>query len=142
MKLADVKDEADRILEEWDDICNQLGLTHFIYLGTCLGFYREQGYIKWDEDLDVGVLVNEQQIDTLAKELLEHGYTTEDGECKNKHWYKNGVLLDIWTSFPRDIIYLQAFDEVDYNGRTYNMPRPVEEYLEAEYGNWRVPDRK
>lgn len=129
---------ADKILKEWDEICKDLNIPHFLYLGTCLGFYRDGGYIKNDEDIDVGILGGEKNVEKLAEKLIQHGFTTED-EYKNKHWYKNGIMLDIWSYFAEFQDFLESFDEVRYKGRVYNIPHPVEEYLEKEYGNWKIP---
>lgn len=135
------KEVADKILEEWDDICKELNIPHFLWLGTCLGFYRDGGYIEGDEDLDVGVLVDNQGRKKLAEKLVKHGFTTEQEPYKNKHWHKNGIFLDIWSFFHDWTEFLESFDQVTYKGRIYNVPHPVEEYLEKEYGNWGVPEK-
>lgn len=136
--ISQVKHIADAILEEWDDACKELGIPHFLYLGTCLGFYRDRGYIKFDEDIDVGILGGEENLKKLADKLLERGFVTK-GEPEFKHWSKNGIFLDIWFQFPEFKEFLETFDEITYNSRVYSMPHPVEQYLEKEYGNWRIP---
>ncbi len=41
------------ILEKFDEICKKHGLVYYAYYGTLLGAVRHQGFIPWDDDLDV-----------------------------------------------------------------------------------------
>ena len=39
----DAKERSDKLLEDWDDVCIELNIPHFLVLGTCLGFHRDKG---------------------------------------------------------------------------------------------------
>jgi lipopolysaccharide cholinephosphotransferase len=41
------------MLDIFDEICRQEGLTYWLDHGTLLGAVRERGFIPWDDDLDV-----------------------------------------------------------------------------------------
>lgn len=41
------------ILDEFDSFCKKHNLTYFLTAGSCLGAIRHQGFIPWDDDLDV-----------------------------------------------------------------------------------------
>lgn len=52
-KLHEVQIE---ILDEIDRICKENNLTYFLVGGTMLGAVRHQGFIPWDDDVDIGML--------------------------------------------------------------------------------------
>lgn len=134
------KEEADKILEEFDDIAKSLNIRHFLFFGTCLGMVRDKGYIKGDNDIDVGVLCSKEDFSRLEKRLLENGFIEAEEFPCNQHFRKNNIQIDIWYRLgSEDKEFLKSFDKVTYNGRTYNIPHPVEDYLKYRYGNWRVP---
>ncbi|MBR2320406.1 MAG: LicD family protein [Clostridia bacterium] len=45
-----------RLLREFDRVCKQLNIPYVLYAGTLLGAVRHEGFIPWDDDLDVLML--------------------------------------------------------------------------------------
>jgi hypothetical protein len=41
------------ILKAIDQVCREHGLTYYLLAGTCLGAIRHQGFIPWDDDVDL-----------------------------------------------------------------------------------------
>ncbi len=41
------------MLAKFDQVCREYNLTYFVFYGTLLGAARHQGFIPWDDDIDV-----------------------------------------------------------------------------------------
>lgn len=44
------------LLKEFDRVCRQLDIPYMLFAGTMLGAVRHQGFIPWDDDIDVILL--------------------------------------------------------------------------------------
>lgn len=135
-----VKKEANKILEECDDICNNLNIVHFLWYGTCLGLVRDKTWIMTDRDIDVGIICSKEKYLELITQLKKKEYKKyEEGYLKNQ------LELDIYYKrFPKKSEkFLCTFEEITYNKRTYKVPSPVNEYLECIYGEtWKILRQK
>lgn len=141
------KEEANEILEDFANICDDLGVGYCLIGGICLGFYRDGGYIPTDDDIDVWVdceTTETEKYIIMMEELVKLKFIPHQPppDIRFIHFFRDGILLDIWSiSRPPQgtNIYLGPFDEIIYNGRAYNLPQPIEKYLERAYGeDWRI----
>jgi lipopolysaccharide cholinephosphotransferase len=41
------------ILDAFDEYCREHGLTYWLFFGTLIGAIRHQGFIPWDDDIDI-----------------------------------------------------------------------------------------
>lgn len=136
------KEDADAILQEFDDVATMLNIPHFLFHGTCVGLYLDGTYCATDPDIDVGVICSTEQRDVLFHHLFERGYIRNDTEQNldsgNWTFIKNELRLDVYFGkLPMD--FLKSFDSLEYKGRRYNLPSPIEDYLVMQYGaDWRT----
>ena len=50
-----VKELLAQMLRWFHDVCQEHGLRYYVLGGTMLGAVRHQGFIPWDDDVDVGM---------------------------------------------------------------------------------------
>ncbi len=53
LSADEIKSTELNILLEFDRICTEHNLDYVLAYGTCLGALRHQGFIPWDDDIDV-----------------------------------------------------------------------------------------
>ena len=53
--LAEAKKIMLNILNEFDKVCKEHGLIYWLTAGTLLGSVRHQGFIPWDDDIDIAM---------------------------------------------------------------------------------------
>lgn len=111
------------ILAEFDRVCKALDIPYVLFAGSMLGAVRHQGFIPWDDDLDVllfredydrllreGNTILDQELFFLQKEYSEHWpvffskLRMNNTACIEKYHPKDtqrhqGVYIDI---FPCD----------------------------------------
>ena len=44
------------ILADFKNVCEKYDLSYFVVYGTAIGAVRHQGFIPWDDDIDVAML--------------------------------------------------------------------------------------
>lgn len=64
------------ILREIDRVCSKCGITYWLDSGSLLGAVRHEGYIPWDDDVDIGMM--RQDLERF-KELFER-------ECREGYY--------------------------------------------------------
>ena len=75
-----------QLLEETDRICRKYDIRYMLFAGTLLGAVRHQGYIPWDDDVDVIMLRPEyERFLAAAEEEIDHGRFFLQKEY-SEHW--------------------------------------------------------
>ncbi len=153
---------AEALLKEAKQILDQLGLVFFLRHGTCLGAVRDNAFIEWDDDLDIGSVIGlygltEEHVRNAAVVFREHGFDaiiTENELNLSVNLTKSGTQID-WTCYRiiDDSIYQWPvvripvslhtdLKEIDFLGVNFLVPNPSEEYLALKYGpEWMIPKR-
>ncbi len=153
---------AEAVLKEAKEILDQLGLVFFLRHGTCLGAIRDQAFIGWDDDLDIGSIIGmhgltEPLVRQAAGVFEKHGFEVDvvDSDLHiSVDMKKSGTQMD-WTCYrviddhiyqwPAIQIPVSLYvdpREIDFLGEKFMVPNPPEEYLRLKYGpEWMIPKR-
>lgn len=51
--MTDIQEKQLQILIEFIRVCKKHGLKYYLFGGSALGAVRHQGFIPWDDDVDV-----------------------------------------------------------------------------------------
>ena len=71
------------LLHVIDRICSENGIRYWLAWGSCLGAMRHDGFIPWDDDLDIGLSVKDfkRLIKLLPRELPEDARLQVPADC-------------------------------------------------------------
>ena len=90
IKPGDVRKMQKKGLEMalfFDQFCQEHGLLYYMCGGCCIGAIRNQGFIPWDDDVDVFMPREDyERLKTLWRDTEEYSiqYTTEDYLTENQ----------------------------------------------------------
>ena len=70
-----------QIIKDIDTVCRNNGITYYLYGGSAIGAVRHQGFIPWDDDLDIIMTHdNYARFLAVAREQLPRGkYFVQEG---------------------------------------------------------------
>lgn len=77
--VKDIQGELLEIMKEIDAFCTEHHITYFACGGTCLGTVRHQGFIPWDDDMDICMPRRDY-------EKFIHYFSLK---CSDKYWIQN-----------------------------------------------------
>lgn len=159
-----LSNDAVRDLAKCCEVVENLKMKYRLSDGTILGIYRDGSLIPHDNDIDIDVLVSND----LNEKLIHDTFTSLGFRLGRKVYYQgriqqlayfNGKTHDIFDmifwypdrdqvvnyserNFERtqDLKYFQESSEIVFQGRSYPVPAPLEEWLEMRYGkDWKTP---
>ncbi len=148
---------------------DSIGVPFCLFLGTALGAYRDHDFAPGDiDDIDLAIHIDhfaryEQIRAAMAKVNLSEGSEFNGGVAPERSFRRiygpeinDRTKIDIFFISPRDgkmewafytdppqarvsSNFFSSFDTVEFYGTTYNIPSPIEAYLEENYGDWKTP---
>ena len=77
------------LLMQIDRVCKKNGIPYFVIGGTMLGAVRHNGFIPWDDDIDIGMLRDDyEKFSYIAEKELKEPYKLNTFKnCGNHHYY-------------------------------------------------------
>lgn len=78
--VADVQRVLLSMLKDVDAVCKKHDIPYFLNGGSALGAYRHQGFIPWDDDVDIAMLDSDYKrflavvVDELKDNYVVHAY--------------------------------------------------------------------
>jgi hypothetical protein len=155
----DVRD-GEKLLLEAKAVFDEHGIVFFLRQGTCLGAVRDQALIPWDDDLDLGSIIDmhgfsEDMIGPAVESLRAKGCYVEvlhDGLYTAVKIFKYRIRID-WQCYrvvkgtiahypgvPFPVRLFKELQGVDFLGTTFQVPNPPDDYLQYKYGpDWGTP---
>ncbi len=110
--LVDIQREQTRILKAFDAICREHDLRYSIEGGTLLGAYKYQGFVPWDDDIDVVMPREDYEKFLVIAQGIDNGMTV--------HTYKNDryMLLNYCKYRMKGTVYKERLnahlDQMDH----------------------------
>ena len=152
--------DAEKLLSEAKQIFDKHAVTFFLRQGTCLGAVRDHALIPWDDDLDLGSIIDlhgftVDAIEPTVESFRANGCYVEvlhEGLYTSVKIFKYRIRID-WQCYrvvkgtiahypgvPFPVSLFTELAEVDFIGDKYLVPSPPEEYLRYKYGpDWNTP---
>lgn len=147
------------IAKEIRRVCDENDIPYFLACGTFLGAVRHQGFIPWDDDMDIGMLRSDyERFCRIAPAKLDPKYvlqtwytdpnyslpfgkvikrgTTYLENKKSRKLKENGFYVDI---FPYDFAPEEPAELKDYVAKLLNIYRV--KLMKSGYRPWREDDR-
>ena len=158
------EEEVLRVTKDAIKGLEELGFTPFVYGGAPLGLHRDGELLFWDNDIDLGVLLDKTMDNKVFGKMLEDkfhpmGYTVIVGASPHgwgnfaKIGLTNGVHIDMKFFVPNGdkivfgggglpnypINWFKEFTTVPYKGVDLRIPKAIEAYLRYDFGsNWKT----
>ena len=99
-----LKEYELKVLYKLEEICNKHSLKYYLAYGSALGAVRHQGFIPWDDDIDVYMnIVDFIKLKEICKEELEDDFYFQDRSTDRYYYNPWGKLgLENTTWMPKD----------------------------------------
>lgn len=144
------------LLLEVDRICRKHNIKYWLSSGTLIGAVRHKGFIPWDDDLDIEMLLPDYKLllkvlpqelpDTMALQSLDtdpnyfffyaklrdRRSLLEENNGYDRAWRERGIYMDIFP-FYKQPLWIHRLSEIA-QGHVYKIMRTTQ----GNNGLWKV----
>lgn len=125
ISLSEMQHSLLQDLKEIDRVCKELGCTYFLAYGTLLGAVRHDGFIPWDDDIDIWMFRKDfEKFVAKAQDVLKDNYFLQNAltdkyydlphiACKVRN--DNTTLIEEWDKKYHQGGFIDIFP-LDYVG--------------------------
>ena len=94
--------------ERFDEVCRKHGITYYAYYGTLLGAVRHQGFIPWDDDIDVIMFRDEyKRFQEIAPSEFTEPYFFQNAYTDRIIWQISKIRDSRTTAIERNFLSLK-----------------------------------
>lgn len=136
------------MLEDFKKFCDDNGIVYYLMYGTLIGAARHQGFIPWDDDIDVIMdTKNYRKFLRRARKKYPEKYFIQNFRTEHNMWYNwtkiriNGTTsmernmsdMDIHYGVCMDIFVMAGKPEKTFGIKLVNKARDIEDILLRKY---------
>ena len=105
LELEEIHNQSVKILYAIDEICRQEGIKYFLAYGSLLGAIRHNGFIPWDDDIDIQMPRDDyERFEEYCKKNSEelYPYVLFSQETESGYPYVLDRLCDVRYAIQKD----------------------------------------
>lgn len=138
IEIDELKKIQLQILDDVVAFCDKENLTYFLAYGTLIGAIRHNGYIPWDDDIDLVMPRDDYDYFLRHYNRSTERYKVLDYEVDSKYLYPFGKVIDTETFLNENCyigyelgvnIDIFPLDEVDAAGKMLRHERMVRKII-------------
>lgn len=100
------------ILQRFDEVCKKYGFTYWIYYGTLLGAIRHQGFVPWDDDIDVAMFRDDyERFQAIAPQEFTEPYFFQNSYTDRIIWPFSKIRDSRTTAIERQFRDLEDMNQ-------------------------------
>lgn len=131
--IAELQTKMLEILKEFIRVCEKCNLTYYACGGTCIGALRHDGFIPWDDDLDIFMPRSDYEKLWLMRDQFQKGKYKLCRTTKERNYHHRvQQLVDLNTTF----INQRSVDE-DIEHGVYIDILPIDACAPTGFGRFR-----
>ena len=101
------------VFKDFIKICDENGLSYFLFAGCAIGVERHKGFIPWDDDIDIGMLRDDyEKVLKIYREKYTDKYVVLDIDSQETFDVtinlagNSGMLRFLWELILRFILMI------------------------------------